>query len=122
MSQNKTYFDFVNITKLILAISIVAMHCGLVPERSWLMTFVCRLGVPYFFVASGFFFERKLRRDTPKNAVKLYIKRLLLPYSVFSVVWILQMLIDNALGHVGVWETVLRLAQSILFYPRGALW
>ena len=121
MSQNKTYFDFVNITKLILAISIVAMHCGLVPERSWLMTFVCRLGVPYFFVASGFFFERKLRRDTPKNAVKLYIKRLLLPYSVFSVVWILQMLIDNALGHVGVWETVLRLAQSILFYPRGEL-
>ncbi len=122
MNQKRNYFDFVNITKLILAVSIAAMHCGLVPEHSWLMTFVCRLGVPYFFVASGFFFEKKLHRGTPKHAVKLYVKRLLLPYSIFSVVWILQMLIDNALGHVGVWESVLRVAQSILFYPRGALW
>ena len=70
--RQKTYFDCVNLIKLILAIAIVAMHCALVPDHSLPMVLLCRLGVPYFFVASGFFLQRKCIEDQTGNAVKSY--------------------------------------------------
>ncbi len=121
MSRSE-YFEFVNIAKLILAVAIVAMHSALVPGDSLLMTLICRLGVPFFFVASGFFLQKKCADGNCDTAVKGYYKRLLLPYAVFSAVWIAQMLIDGAMGGLGVKESVISLIQHILFYPRGALW
>ena len=118
----KTYFDCVNIAKLILAIAVVAMHCALVPDHSLIMILLCRLGVPYFFVASGFFLQRKCTVNPLSLAVKGYIKRLFSPYAVFSVVWIIQLLIDDAIAQTGFWEAALKLLQYLLFFPRGALW
>lgn len=117
----KEYFDFVNIAKLILAIAVVAMHCTLIPDTSIIMWLVCRLAVPYFFVASGFFLKKKTE-DNPKDAVKGYIKRLMLPYIVFSIVWIIQFVIDNAIEGIGFKDSIPVLIQNILFFPRGALW
>ena len=120
--KRKSFFDCVNIAKLLLAVSIVAMHSGFVPTQSPYMTMVCRLGVPYFFVASGFFLQRKCAESPLSLAVKGYVKRLLLPYAVFSVVWIIQLLIDDAIAQIGLLEAALKLLQYLLFYPRGALW
>ena len=121
--DKKEYFDFVNITKLILAISVVAMHCALIPDNSVIMWLICRLAVPYFFVASGFFLEKKLSGTAkPKETVKGYIKRLMLPYVVFSAIWIIQLLIDDVIDGIGVQKSLIGLIQSILFFPRGALW
>ena len=120
--KQKVYFDFVNVAKLILAIFIVALHSSLVPVHSLLMTLLCRLGVPYFFVASGFFLQRKCIGRETGNAVKEYIKRLSLPYSVFSIIWIIQLLIDKIIARVGFQAFLLELIQSIIFYPGGALW
>lgn len=120
--DNKTYFDGVNVAKLILAVAIVAMHCALVPDHSLLMTLVCRLGVPYFFVASGFFLQRKCVGDQTKAAVKGYIKRLFLPYAVFSIIWIVQMLVDDVIEQVPAYDALKIVVQHILFFPRGALW
>ena len=121
MTQRQ-YFGFVNIAKFILAVSIVAMHCALVPDHSWLMTLVCRLGVPYFFAASGFFLQKKCSKADAGTSVKRYIKRLLLPYSVFSAVWIIQMLVDDAIAHVAPSNAIMNVLQHMLFFPRGALW
>ena len=120
--KQKVYYEFVNIVKLLLAISVVAMHCALVPDRSMLMLLVCRLAVPYFFLASGFFLKRKIGEDEPSGAVKGYLRRLLLPFSIFSIVWIAQMLVDDAIEGLGIGESILGVIQSILFFPRGALW
>lgn len=120
--SRKQYFDGVNIAKLILALAIVAMHSAWISDHTLPMTLVCRLGVPYFFVASGFFLQRKCAAKGSGAAVKAYIGRLLLPYAVFSAVWILQLLIDDVVGRTGLRESVIKLLQYIVFYPRGALW
>ena len=122
IKQKSNYFDFVNVAKFILAVSIVAMHCALVPDHSWLMTLVCRLGVPYFFAASGFFLQKKCSATDTGASVKRYIKRLLLPYSVFSAVWMIQMLIDDATVHTGASDVIVNILQHLIFFPRGALW
>lgn len=120
--NQKAYFDCVNIAKLFLALAIVVMHCALVPYHSLFMTLVCRLGVPYFFIASGFFLQRKCHAAQPEIAVKGYLKRLFLPYFVFSIVWIIQLLIDDYLERKSLEASIISLIQSIIFYPRGALW
>ena len=120
--NRREYFDFVNIAKLILAVAIVAVHCALVSDDSPLMLLLCRLGVPYFFIASGFFLNNKCADGNCESAVNRYIKRLMLPYAVFSAVWIAQMLIDDAIGGFGMKESAISLIQHILFFPRGALW
>lgn len=34
----------------------------------------------------------------------------------------MQLLIDDAIGGLGIWDSLIQLIQYILFYPRGALW
>ena len=121
MSRSK-YFGFVNIAKLILAIAVVAMHCAIVPSGSYVMKLLCRLAVPYFFVASGFFLKNRCDSENCGEALRKYIKRLSLPYIAFSAVWILQLLVDNAIEGVDISKTVIGLIQNIVFFPRGALW
>ena len=120
--KEKEYFDFVNVAKLFLAVAIVALHSSLVPQPSLVMALICRLGVPYFFVASGFFLQRKCTGDQVGNAVKGYVKRLFLPYAVFSVIWIVQLLVDDAIQQMSVKEAVVGLIRHLAFYPLGALW
>lgn len=122
MMKEKEFFDFVNVAKLFLAIAIVALHSALVPQPSLVMALICRLGVPYFFVASGFFLQRKCTGDQVGTAVKGYIKRLFLPYAVFSVIWIVQLLIDDAMQQISFREAAVRLIQYIVFNPQGGLW
>ena len=122
MMKQKVYFDFVNIVKLILALSIVAMHSALIPRYSWVMILICRLGVPSFFVASGSFLQKKCMGDRAGEAVKAYIKRLLLPYAIFSVIWIIQLLADDAIARMSVQASLTDVLQHLFFYPMGALW
>lgn len=120
--NQKAYFDFVNISKLILAVSIVALHAALIPDDSFLMPLICRLGVPYFFVASGFFFQIKCSKDNYEAATKVYLKRLLLPYAVFLAIWIVQVLIDDMIQRIDGSEAAISLVQEMLFFPGGVLW
>ena len=122
MMKQKTYFDFVNVTKLLLAISIVAIHSALVSKYAYSMALICRLGVPYFFVASGFFLQKKSKSGHTSDAAKGYLKRLFLPYAVFSVIWILELTIDYYLEGLSLGESVLRIIQFLVFCPNGGLW
>ncbi len=122
MMKEKEYFDFVNVAKLFLAVAIVALHSALVPQPSLVMALICRLAVPYFFVASGFFLQRKCTGDQVGNAVKGYIRRLFLPYAVFSVIWIVQLLVDDAIRQIGFRKAAVLLIQYIIFNPQGGLW
>ena len=63
-----------------------------------------------------------MHRGSDRKRCQELHKRLFLPYAVFSIIWIIQLLIDDAIGGLGFWDSLIQLIQYILFYPRGALW
>lgn len=48
-------YDFVDLTKFILALLVIAIHAR-VPVAGWLG----RTAVPYFFIMSGYFYFRNI--------------------------------------------------------------
>lgn len=104
-----------------MALAVVAMHSNLVDNNSLINPLFCRIAVPYFFIASGFFMYEKCLVDTDA-AVKKYNMRLMLPYIAFSLIWIIQYIIDGIIERTHVFKLLLSILQNILFFPRGALW
>ena len=86
---------------------------------------IFRLAVPFFFVASGFFFKLSLEKSGGGlgETVKKYVKRILIPF-VFYVV--LNISLDVFLKIINSYDFsikwVLRTVQKLLFYPPGAMW
>ena len=85
-------FKAVDLTKFFLAICIFLMHAGfyeLIPGGALIKVLTARLGVPYFFVASGFFFGRavysgKLSPDSLRSLWDGYLRRLVQKLLVFE--------------------------------------
>ena len=89
----ETNYDILDLTKIVLAFMIVAIHSNLFPEQlyPWL-----RLAVPLFFIISSFLLFKRMNNrseNEKKEIVKKYIVRLLklycfwfivlLPYTIF---------------------------------------
>lgn len=75
----------IDLIKFLMAILVVGIHTQPFGFNIWLdrgFGIVTRLCVPYFFVASSYFFWIK-----PKNA-ELYIKRILKLYFIWSVIYL----------------------------------
>ena len=89
-------FDSIDLSKFIASILIVALHTDLFYDvNSTLYTLVCggiaRLGVPFFFVASSFFYFRKpVNWDNTKN----YCKRLLILYAAWFIILLPKTVFD----------------------------
>ena len=68
--------------------------------RQWGVQGVCRLGVPWFFFASGVFFARHVGEGEGWcwREVKKRIGSLLLPYFVLNVLWLPVMIACNWIG------------------------
>ena len=71
MSQVKINSMF-DITKLVLAIAIVLIHCNILPNilYPWL-----RIAVPLFFVISSYFFFNKINKVNNKSEKNIIIKK-----------------------------------------------
>lgn len=85
---------------------------------------VFRLAVPFFFVASGFFFGRKLSQENgSKSVLQGYIKRLGIPLFFWELVNIaIEILKQLVIKKYHPIIIACNIAQSIVFYPYGALW
>lgn len=87
---------------------------------------IFRIAVPFFFVTSGFFYGKKLIRGTAeerKNLLLRYIKRLGIPLFFWEAVNIaIEVLKQLFIKKLSVGVVVGNVAQSIAFYPYGALW
>lgn len=121
----KPQYQMVDILKFFFCVCIIAMHTSLFtpPIRFWIEKIVFRLGVPFFFVASGFFLAKGCHNRGVESGIKRFLSRLFKLLWVFSIVWIAQYAVDGiAINKAGFWRTLLEILQQILFYPRGALW
>ncbi len=127
--MNSNEKPLVNIAKLFFAINIVLLHYGVIdclPFGSLITAMVTRLAVPYFFVASGYFWSKKIYASTDrleqKAITSTYCKRLGFKLLIFEPISIVLFLIVSILQKAPMRETCISIIQGILFYPSGALW
>lgn len=87
MEDNKRY-DMVNIMRIVCALLVMCIH--LLAFRSFgndvyyiTSNFLCRIAVPFFFIAAGYFFYSKYEK---KGYFKKYLIRLICIYAVASIV------------------------------------
>lgn len=125
----KTYTS-VDALKFFFCICVIALHTHIflaVSEEAefYISRVLFRLAVPYFFVASGYFLGRKYKsteKALHKQVLCSYLKRLLFPYVVFSLISISQYWAEERIVGHGKWGILKRIIQGIVFYPKGALW
>lgn len=120
-------YTLIDIFKLVFAIGIVAIHAKIFDSNktiNWLALHgIFRLGVPFFFVASGYFFYKKLERNGNfKLVLNKYIKRLLIPYIFWLVLNLPFVVYKYYSGGNSILKIIIKLIRDLIFYPWGAMW
>jgi len=124
----KHNYAAVDIAKFFFSICILVSHTGAyheIPYSWYFQHIVLCSAVPFFFVTSGYFLGCKLYQNSNQSVfpiIKNYIRRLIYPYIVFSIINSIIASVDiYAKGKSVVW-TFIFLAKAAIFYPYGALW
>lgn len=120
------YIHSIDVLKLFFALCIVILHGH---AYLWLPSsisfaiekLVLRIAVPFFFVTSGFFWDRSVQKRG-RIALATYVRRLLYPLIVFETINILlQAILAFVQGSLNA-SFLADALQHIVFYPYGALW
>ena len=88
-SNKKTYIG-IDVFKLICAVLIIYMHTycfdgGVI--GSWIKNILASVGVPFFFIVSGYFFAKGTENAVnPKAYVKKYLLRILKIYVAWTII------------------------------------
>lgn len=117
----------VDIAKIIFAFGIVALHTGFLLNTCYgfyVHTIIFRLGVPFFFLTSGYYLAKKNKNNSRENIFE-YIKKLLPIYLILSAVYlVLNEVRYNSFspGSIlnGVWYIFTGRSQSVMWFV-GAL-
>ena len=128
----KRQFYVIDILKLFFCVCIILLHSELwklVPGELnyWVKHGIFRLGVPFFFITSGFMFGKKYhacREDARelKKVCKAYTLRLLKPLIVLEVIgFTLDSIYYFLQGRSFLW-IMARSVRSVIFYPIGTQW
>lgn len=116
----------IDIAKFVFCLCIIAIHTHLFGNYYWIEQYILRLGVPFFFITSGYFLGKKLEvyqnKSDIKSVIRKYCLRLLLPLIIFSIVNLIEVNIDYYNSGKSLQDIVLLDIRSVLFYPQGALW
>lgn len=133
VQKEQTENHTIDFLKLFFALCIVGIHTDIVTifssERTqwYVMQLLFRMGVPFFFVVSGYFLGGKLWRSKDRkeqwNCIRKYIKKLLPPYLVWSIA---NLVVAIPLWYRNLgqdWQAVYTMiCKTIIFYPTGAMW
>ncbi len=117
----------VDIAKIIFAFGIVALHTGFLLNTSYgfyVHTIIFRLGVPFFFLTSGYYLAKKNKNNSRENIFE-YIKKLSPIYLILSVAYlILNEVRYNSFSPSsilnGIWYIITGRSQSVMWFV-GAL-
>ncbi len=118
----KKNYALIDIFKFTFAIVVVFIHTCSERYQNGLTTILTSMAVPYFFVASGFFLNKKLRKtENKKEIIISYMVKIFKMYLFFSIVmWLIElpemMVSDNIL------ITVLKRIRIFLFIGDYHLW
>lgn len=129
IGTNKKEYNFVDVLKFFFMLCVIAIHCNIESifgRTGWyILHCIFRLAVPFFFVASGFFFMSKLEKSGSRieQTIKSYIRRILVPLLFYVT---LNILLDVFLKIINNYQFSIkwfvRTIQRILFDPPGAMW
>ena len=80
----------IDIFRYLCAVMVVGIHTHPLSELNNKVGYICsdivpRIAVPFFFAAAGYFYIRKLEEG--QNPFFPYVKRLLIPYFIWSVIY-----------------------------------
>lgn len=130
----KIQFYVIDYLKYIFAIGIIAIHTEVLPVLGkyeyWVEKCFARVGVPFFFIVSGFMLGIKLSEvgdndlNAEKNIMVSYTKRLIVPLIIFEAVNIFISTVNYALFETSQkwFKFIISNIRNIIFYPEGALW
>lgn len=126
LSSGKEYNNIIDIMKLFFAIGVLGIHTGIAQTFPNNIDFMVtklwfRMAVPFFFVATGFFYDKKMHNSDSKQ------KRgeILLDFCqkngvlliVFGNIALFQIIYGN-----GISREIVKIVHDAIFYPRGAMW
>lgn len=123
--MEKLYYKGIDYGKIVCAILVVCIHTGPLLSINKEMNFflvqiVARIAVPFFFIASAFFFFRKLHYEDGLRAtknielLKKYVLRLCKMYLLWSLLY-LTIQIPMWIYHGFSFHTLLLYARDFLF-------
>lgn len=98
----KKEWNAIDFCKFICSFIVVAIHYPLFQDFNEIISFYvknvfCRLAVPFFFMAAGFFFATKINNMA---ACKKYISRLLILYVLYTIIYIPQAWMEGWLNSI----------------------
>ena len=112
----KKIYPWLDVTKLACAFLIAYMHCycyDLGGLGLWVRDIVSAVGVPFFFITSGYFFSKGLMSaDNQKRYLKRYVNRIIIIYIVWSVVTIPVAWMNLRFAHPD-YEVLMKIAYLI---------
>ena len=121
MNRTKKDFYAVDVMKLIMALLVIVIHKPLFDTESGVFlnyisgSVICGIAVPFFFVASGYFFFRKINRvNDDKSKLFKYEKRLFLLYFIWTVIYLPCIFVKYNTGHYDSLNIKLFLGQMYL--------
>ena len=128
--SKKVNFYMMDIIKFIFCFFIVGIHTEIfsnnIELHYWIEKGLFRLAVPYFVLCSGFLLQRKISEGGGKanlfDTIKHFSDRLMCLLIVFEPISLILIAIIYVREGGSISYITLRLIQSILFYPYGALW
>lgn len=117
----KKIYPWLDVAKLACAFLIVYMHCycyDLGGLGLWIKDIVSSVGVPFFFITSGYFFSKGLMSaENQKRYLERYVKRLIIMYAIWSVATIPVAWMNLELAHpeYGILLKITYLMRGLLF-------
>lgn len=123
--KTKKNYESIDLCKFIFSILIVLLHINFGNNLiiDIIKEYISRLGVPYFFTASGFFLSKKLNtNEIAIDVLKKYLKRILLIFGFWSLLYAPYHIITLYIEKGNMLITVITYIQMIIFIAPSYMW
>lgn len=116
--NNKQEYINIDIFKYLFALLILSLHLSPFVQVNATLNYMfnqifTRIGVPFFFIASGFFLETKINNY---NNITKYIKRLMILYIFYTLIYLPQIFYELYVTNMGITSKILYFLDHMANY------